>query len=100
MGVTCRVQYAGAGVGHMGNDRYEIEVIHELDGFLTAAFQSERNHTTRAVGQVFLTQSIVLVGGKTAVVDPCNMAVLLEPFGHFLRVRAMLLHAEVERLQS
>ena len=100
VGVAGGVQHTGTGIGHMRHDADEVQVVHEADGFFLRAFQTEGNHTTGALRQVLLSQSIVLVRGQTCIVHPAHLRVLLQPLGHLLRILAMASHAEVERLQS
>ena len=94
------MQHAGAGIGHVGHDGNHAERVHELDGGLAVALESEGNDAARAVGQVLSGQCMVLVAGQSAIVYPGHALVLRQEFGHALGVLAVTGHAQVQRLQS
>ena len=99
VGVAGRVEDAGAGIGHVGDDADEVEVVHELDGILARALQTKSNYAAGAVGHVLLCQGMVLVGGQTGVVHPRNLGVAFQPFGDVLGILAVAWHTQVEGLQ-
>ena len=70
MGVTGRVEYAGACICNVCHDADEVEVVHKLDGFLAAALEAECYYSAGAIRQVLLPEGVVLVGGQSAVVYP------------------------------
>ena len=94
------MQHTGAGIGHMGDNADEIEVVHETNGILARSLQAERDDAARTVGEVFLAKGIILVGGQAAIAHPRHALVLFEPLCHLLRITAMLLHAEMEGLKT
>ena len=100
MGVAGRVEHTSASIGHMGNNGNEPERVHELDGRLAVAFQSEGHHATRPVGQVFLSQLVTGISGQSAIVNPCHAVVGSEELGHPLCILTMAGHAQVQRFQS
>ena len=93
VGVAGGVEDAGAGIGHVGYDADEVEVVHELDGFLTTSFQAEGDDAAGAVGHVFLGQFVVFVAGQAGIVHPTYLGVLFQPLGHLLGVLAVTSHA-------
>ena len=100
VGVAGGVEHAGAGVRHVGDDGHHLQAVHEADGILLRPFQAEGDDAARAVRQVLPSQLIVGAALQPAVVHPGHPFVLLQEFGHGLRVLAVALHAQVQRLQS
>ena len=90
MRVAGGVQHAGAGIGHVGDDGGQLQVIHEADGHVASAFQTERDDAARTVGHIFLRQFIIFVVFQSAIIDPCYLLVVVQIFGHFLGVFAVL----------
>ena len=45
VGVAGRMKHAGAGIGNVGNDADELQVIHKPDSILASALQSECDNT-------------------------------------------------------
>ena len=100
MGVRSRMQYTGAGVGHVGHDVDHLQRVHPLDGGSAVALQSECDDAARTVGQVFLSEGVGLVAWQAAVVHPRHLLVLAEELGHLLGVLAVLGHTQMECLQT
>ena len=53
VGVAGGMKHAGAGIGDVGYDVNEFERVHEADGCVAVAFQSEGHDAAGTVGQVF-----------------------------------------------
>ena len=94
------VEHTCACVGHMGDDGDEFEFVHEFNGVLTCALQSERDHSAGAVGHLFLCQLIIFVAFEPCIVHPAHLRMLLEPLSHLQRVLAVARHAEMQCLQT
>ncbi len=99
VGVAGRVEDAGAGIGYVGHDGDEFELIHEFDCLFAGAFQSEGNNATSAVGHLFFCEVVVFVAFKTGIVDPSHLRMLLKPLSHFQCVLAVAWYAEMESLK-
>ena len=94
------MEHAGAGIGHVGDDSRQLQVVHKADGHVASALQTEGDDTARTVGHILLRQFIIFVAGQAAIVHPCHFVALLEVFGHLLCVTAMLGHTQVQGLQA
>ena len=94
------MQHAGARIGHMGDDGYHAERVHEVNGCLPVALQAEGYDAARTVGQVLRCQIVAIVVGQSAVVYPGNALVLAEEFSHPLSILTMALHAQMKCFQS
>ena len=100
MGCGSGMQAAGAGVCHMGLDGTQLQVLHEHLGRLSSAVEAEGNDAAGAVGQVFLSDLVILVALQAAVLHPLDLLVVLQVSGDGVGVGAVLLHAEGQALQT
>ncbi len=91
--VACWMEHTRAAVGHMSDNADKFQRVHEVDSRLAVAFQSEGHHAARAVGQVFLSQRMVLVVRQSAVFNPCHAVISGEKLCHALCVGAVLTDA-------
>lgn len=98
--VAGRVEHTGARVRHVRHDADHLQAVHEVDGILACAFQSEGYDAARAVGEVFLRQFVVLVALQSAIVYPGYTRMLLQVFSYRLGVAAVLGDTQMEGLQS
>ena len=55
------VQAAGAGVGNVGLDGTQLQMLHKGFSSFSATDQTERNNATGAVGHIFLSQIVILI---------------------------------------
>ena len=94
------IQAAGAGIGHVGLDCAQLQVLHEGGGRLAPALEAEADHAATAFGQVLLGQLVVLVPGQTGVVHIGHLRMAVQEFGHGLTVFHMLGHADVEGFEA
>ena len=97
--VAGRVQHAGAGIGHVGDDSRQSQCVHEADGGFASALQAEGDYPARAVGQVLLRQGMVAVAWQVTVVDPGHLVVPRQVFGHGQGVGTVPGHTQVECFQ-
>ncbi len=93
------VEAAGPGVGHVGGDGPQAQVLHEGLRRRPAPLHGEAHHAAGAVGQVLLRQGVVGVTGQAAVADPGHLGVAGQELRHRLGVLAVAGHADVEALQ-
>lgn len=98
--VACRVEYAGTRIGNVGDDRYQFERVHELDGFFSAAFDAEsENAAGNSALELLLGEFVILVRFEACEIDPGNFRMVLEELGDFQRVFAVFRHPEGERFK-
>ena len=94
------MQYARAGICHVRGDVRQFQRVHEADSRGPVTFQPERYHAARAVGKILLGQFVALVAWQSGIVYPCHAGVVSQEFRYALRVLAVALHAQMERLQT
>src|SRR5882757_2187609 len=95
-----RMDDQALGVADIGHVREEVDAVDDLDAGFVTALDAEGEDRTRALGQVLSGERIVLVRFQAGIVHPRHGGMLLEKFGHFLRVAAMTLHAQPQRLDA
>ena len=59
--VACRMKHTCTGICHVSHDRYELKVVHELNGILTCTLETEGDNTTRTVREILLAEFIIFV---------------------------------------
>ncbi len=88
------------GVADIGEVREQLQRLDELHAGVVAALQAEGEDSARAERRVLLLQRVVLVAGQARIEDPGDLRMRRQPLGHLLRVVAVALHAERQRLRS
>ena len=89
-----------ARVADIGEMREQLHVRDELHAGVVAALEAEGEHRARALRHVFLGEAVILVARQAGIADPRDLRMLREPFGDRLRVVAMALHAQRQRLDA
>src|SRR5215468_8476395 len=92
------VQDQRARVAEIGEVREQLDALHQLDAGFVAALQAEGEQRSRALRQVFLCKPPIGAGSQPRVGNPRHRGMLLQEFGHLLRVLDVPLHAERQRL--
>ena len=77
MGGRGRMQAAGTGIGHMGLDGTQLQVLHKDLSRRSSAVQAEGDDAAGAARQVLLGQLIILVALQAAVFDPLDLGMRL-----------------------
>ena len=83
-----------ARVADVGQMREEFDRRHRLDTRIITALEAKGENGARTFRAIFLLQRVMLVVGKSCVVDPRHLRMLLQPFRDLQRVVAVALHAE------
>lgn len=64
------VQATGAGVGHVGLDGGQAQVLHKLLRRLASALHAEGDHAAGAIGHILLGDVVILVPLQAGIGDP------------------------------
>ena len=91
---------AGVGVGDMGGDHADLQVLHEGLRRCAAALDAEGNDAAGAVGHVFFGSLVVFAGGQAGIVDPGHLVMLFQEFRDLLGVFTVSGHADRQGLQA
>ena len=94
------VQAAGPGIGHVGLDGAQLQVLHEGFRSLPSAVKAEGDDAAGAIGHIFLGDLIILVALQAAVLDPVDFFVALQILCDGLGIGAVLLHTEGQAFQT
>ena len=94
------MQAAGVGIGYVGLDGTQFQVLHEGLGRLPAAVKAEGNDAAGAVRHVLMGKIVIFVALQSGELHPLDLLVTLQIFRHGLGVGAVLLHAEGQAFQT
>src|SRR5262245_37424737 len=94
----CRVNDKAPRVADIGEMTEQLDIAHERDAGIVAAFQPESEYSTRALGRIALGEDMKFIAGQACVIDPRHLVVTRKPGGDGERVVAMTQHAEWQGL--
>ena len=94
------MNYAGARVGHMGDNSGKLELIHKFHCGFPASLDSEAYYSRTAVGQIFLRKRIIFAALKPGIIYPAYFVVAFKEFRNFKRVVGMAFHAQRKRFKA
>ena len=93
-----RVDDKALHVRYVGQQREDLQVVDELECFLTAALDVEGEDGSAAVGEVLLIQGVVGVVRQAGVVDLLHLGVMGQVLHDLLGVLDVAVQAQGERL--
>ena len=87
-------------VGHVGQQREDLEGVAEAPGLLLASLHLEGEDRSAALRIVFLVEGMVGMVGQRGMVDPLHLGMVSQKLDHAQGVAHVALHAQRERLES
>ena len=99
MGGVGRVQHAGAGVGHMGGNLRQLQVLHERLGRRASAGHAEAHHAAGTLRQVLRRQSRLAIAFQRRMARPGHLRMGRQVLSHGQAVGGVPGHAQVQALQ-
>ena len=79
--------------------REQLEIVDERTARFSAALDANAEHRAGAVREILLSARIAFMIGQARIIHPAYRVVLLEVFGHGLRILDMPLHPQGQRFQ-
>lgn len=99
--VACRVEHAATCIGYVGHDSDELESVHELDGFVTTALDTEGHNAARnSTLELLLGKSVIRIAFETGEVHPGDLRMVFEELGDLQSVFTVLRHAKSESFKT
>ena len=95
-----RVQAAGAGIGDVGLDGGNAELLHHALGGGATALHGEADDTAGAIRHIGFCQFILAVTRQAGEVYPANFWMFFQKFCHLLRILTMALHSQVQGFKT
>ena len=86
-----RVNDQTLGVADIRDDAEEFDIVHKFDAFRAAAFDTEDNHSARAVRKILLRELVRGIAGKPGITDPCDFRMIFQEFRDLQSIRAVTL---------
>ena len=93
-----RVNNQRAGVADIGKVREQFDIGDQVHAGVVAALEPESEHRAGAERTIFLGEVVITVARQPRIADPRHFRMRRYPFGDRLRVLAVLLHAQRQRL--
>ena len=98
VGGGSRVDDQALHVGHVGQQGEDLQVVDELEGFLTAALDVKGEDGSAAVGEILLVQGVIGVIGQGGMVDLLDLRMVGQELHDLLGVLHMALDAQAQGL--
>ena len=86
-------------VGHVGQQREDLQVVDEFEGHFLPALDLEREDRRAAVREVFVVQRVVGMLGQRGMIDLGDLGVLAQVVDDFQRVFDMTFDTQRKRLR-
>ena len=99
MGGVCRVQAAGAGIGHVRGNLGELQTLHKGLGRRTTTGKAKAHNAAGTVGHVLLSHIVVLVALQARIAYKAHLGVTLQELGYRQAVLAVARHADMQALE-